>query len=226
LAQKTSAVEKAARSGIEGYQWPRKGFQCGMGAARQTSRKPTAAGGCLKPARSKRVCGLGASGICAPTLLRARVGSGGGTIVLSLLLNGSMGGCLSLHQNRTDAPPEAITNRRELGGSCSMSTTRQCRAEQIRLCSAQDYFPSDQTVVRDLIDTLHRYAASGAHAAKMMHRWREDESRAPRQSVIVQLARDVSPELGGAMPAYCNVCEGMDWVEVGEWHAAVLLSMR
>ncbi len=75
----------------------------------------------------------------------------------------------------------------------------------VRLCSGLDFFPADPEVRMMLIERLHCLAASHEHARRMIDRWLERKTMAPKVSDLVGLAAEVSSRTE-TLPGPCDLC--------------------
>ena len=82
----------------------------------------------------------------------------------------------------------------------------------IRLCGGLDFFPQDQEVQCLLVERLHRLAKDHEHARRMIDRWLDTHTAAPKPADLLALANELR-STGHALPDPCEQCRafGGNW---------------
>lgn len=82
-------------------------------------------------------------------------------------------------------------------------------AEQILRLGGQDFFPSNDIVLSELIRTLIYYAENEAHIERMVTTWIDGTRQMLHPSQVGQLAEQTTAR--ERMPAGCQQCGGTGW---------------
>jgi hypothetical protein len=83
------------------------------------------------------------------------------------------------------------------------------------MCSSQDFLSADPDIRKLLTERLHKLAKDHDHAKRMIERWLDTQTVAPKVADLVGLANTVRPSSSqGGLPAPCGICGPMGgyWV--------------